>query len=48
MSRPALALRVAFKLDEGLIARKLAEFTFQPVAAPAFLDSFGRPKTQKI
>lgn len=39
-----LALRVAFKLDEGLIARKLAEVTFQLVAAPAFLDSFGRPK----
>ncbi len=40
-----LALRVAFKLDEGLIARKLAEVTFQLVAAPAFLDSFGRPQT---
>lgn len=38
-----LALRVTFKLDEGLIARKLAEVTFQLVAAPAFLDSFGRP-----
>ncbi|MGJ8556763.1 MAG: LysR family transcriptional regulator, partial [Sulfitobacter geojensis] len=40
-----LALRVAFKLDDGLIARKLAEVTFQMVAAPAFLDSFGRPET---
>ena len=40
-----LALRVAFKLDDGLIARKLAEVTFQMVAAPKFLDSFGRPKT---
>ncbi|MEP5154529.1 LysR family transcriptional regulator [Planktotalea sp.] len=40
-----LALRVAFKLDEGLIARKLAEVTFQMVAAPAFLDRFGRPQT---
>ncbi len=40
-----LALRVAFKLDEGLIARKLAEVTFQLVAAPAFLDRFGRPET---
>ncbi|WP_123792335.1 LysR family transcriptional regulator [Pacificibacter maritimus] len=40
-----LALRVAFKLDEGLIARKLGEVTFQLVAAPAFLDSFGRPET---
>ncbi len=40
-----LALRVAFKLDDGLIARKLGEVTFQMVAAPAFLDSFGRPET---
>ncbi|MEN8831041.1 MAG: LysR family transcriptional regulator [Pacificibacter sp.] len=40
-----LALRVAFKLDEGLIARKLAEVTFQLVAAPAFLDRFGRPQS---
>ena len=40
-----LALRVAFKLDEGLIARKLGEVTFQLVAAPAFLDSFGRPQS---
>ena len=40
-----LALRVAFKLDDGLIARKLAEVTFRMVAAPKFLDSFGRPKT---
>ena len=38
-----LALRVAFKLDEGLIAKKLAEVTFHMVAAPAFLDQFGRP-----
>lgn len=40
-----LALRVAFKLDDGLIARKLGEVTFQLVAAPAFLDSYGRPDT---
>ena len=40
-----LALRVAFKLDEGLIARKLAQVTFQMVAAPSFLDTFGRPNT---
>ncbi|PRY74394.1 DNA-binding transcriptional LysR family regulator [Yoonia maritima] len=40
-----LALRVAFKLDDGLIARKLAEVTFQLVAAPSFLDRFGRPGT---
>ncbi|SEK35639.1 LysR family transcriptional regulator [Pacificibacter marinus] len=42
-----LALRVAFKLDDGLIARKLAEVTFQLVAAPSFLDNFGRPKTSE-
>lgn len=40
-----LALRVAFKLDEGLSARKLAEVTFQMVAAPAFLDQYARPQT---
>lgn len=40
-----LALRVAFKLDDGLIARKLGEVTFQLVAAPAFLDGFGRPQS---
>lgn len=40
-----LALRVAFKLDDGLIARKLGEVTFQLVASPAFLDRFGRPDT---
>lgn len=40
-----LALRVAFKLDDGLIARKLGEVTFQLVAAPAFLDRFGRPQS---
>lgn len=39
-----LSLRVAFKLDEGLIARKLADVTFQLVAAPSFLDRFGRPQ----
>lgn len=40
-----LALRVGFKLDDGLIARKLGDVTFQMAAAPAFLDSFGRPET---
>ncbi|MGH1414035.1 MAG: LysR family transcriptional regulator [Pelagimonas sp.] len=40
-----LALRVAFKLDDGLIARKLNEVTFQMVAAPAFLKRFGYPQT---
>lgn len=39
-----LALRVAFKFDDGLIARKLADVTFQMVAAPDFLDRFGRPE----
>lgn len=40
-----LALRVAFKLDEGMIARKLADVTFHLVAAPSFLDREGRPET---
>ncbi|MGJ8584161.1 MAG: LysR family transcriptional regulator [Marinosulfonomonas sp.] len=40
-----LALRVTFELDQGLIARKLAEVTFQMIAAPGFLDRFGRPQT---
>lgn len=40
-----LALRVAFKLDDGLIARRLGGVTFQLFAAPAFLDSFGRPQS---
>lgn len=40
-----LALRVAFKLDEGLIARKLTKVTFQMVAAPGFLDRTTRPQT---
>ncbi|TNJ43307.1 LysR family transcriptional regulator [Phaeobacter sp. B1627] len=40
-----LALRVATELDPGLIARKVAEATFRMVAAPAFLDRFGRPQT---
>ncbi len=40
-----LALRVGFKLDEGLIARNLGDVTIQMVAAPTFLDHFTRPKT---
>ncbi|WP_018690413.1 LysR family transcriptional regulator [Ahrensia kielensis] len=40
-----LALRVTAALDEGLIARKLTEVTFQLVAAPAFLDQVSRPLT---
>lgn len=40
-----LALRVAAKLDEGLIARKLGNVTFQMVAAPSFLDEYSRPST---
>lgn len=39
-----LALRVAFKLDDGLIARKLAGVTFHMVAAPSYLDQVGRPQ----
>lgn len=40
-----LALRVASTLDEGLIARKLTTVAFPLVAAPAFLERHGRPKT---
>lgn len=40
-----LALRVATSLDEGLIARKLAEVNFPLVASPAFLDKFDRPSS---
>ncbi|MFK7902150.1 MAG: LysR family transcriptional regulator, partial [Nitratireductor sp.] len=40
-----LALRVTAALDEGLIARKLMEVTFQLVAAPSFLDEYSRPNT---
>lgn len=39
-----LALRVSPALDEGLIARRLADITFHMVAAPALLDRIGRPK----
>lgn len=38
-----LALRVSPALDEGLIARRLAEISFHMVAAPALLDRIGRP-----
>lgn len=40
-----LALRVTMDLDEGLIARKLAEITFHLVAAPIFLEKHSRPKS---
>lgn len=40
-----LALRVVPKLEDGLIARELTQVDFPLVASPAFLDSFGRPKT---
>ncbi|MFK7859571.1 MAG: LysR family transcriptional regulator [Granulosicoccus sp.] len=40
-----LALRVARSLDEGLIARKLAQVAFHLVASPAFLEHRGRPET---
>ena len=39
-----LALRVSPALDEGLIARRLADVAFRMVAAPALLDRIGRPK----
>lgn len=38
-----LALRVSPALDEGLIARRLADITFRIVAAPALLNRIGRP-----
>ena len=40
-----LALRASPALDDGLIARKLAHVDFPLVAAPRFLDRFGRPAT---
>jgi DNA-binding transcriptional LysR family regulator len=40
-----LALRVTETLDEGFIARKLTMVEFPLVAAPAFLETLGRPKT---
>lgn len=39
-----LALRVSARLDEGLIARRLADVTFHIVAAPSLVDRIGRPK----
>lgn len=40
-----LALRAATVLDPGLIARPLAEVSFHLVAAPRYLERFGRPKS---
>jgi DNA-binding transcriptional LysR family regulator len=40
-----LALRAARALDPGLIARPLAEISFHLVAAPHYLERFGRPKS---
>lgn len=40
-----LALRVTPALDEGLIARKLADIAFYIVAAPSLLDRIGRPRS---
>lgn len=40
-----LALRVAFTLDDTLIARKLTEIDFPLLASPAFLDRVGRPQS---
>lgn len=40
-----LALRVTKTLDDGLIARKLAQVRFPLVAAPSFLNRYGRPET---
>ncbi|HTH27600.1 MAG TPA: LysR family transcriptional regulator [Sphingobium sp.] len=40
-----LALRVSRDLGQGLVARKLAEFTFKLVAAPSYLARAGRPES---
>jgi len=40
-----LALRVSTSLDEGLIARKLTQVSFNLVASPKYLEEFGRPTT---
>lgn len=40
-----LALRVSRDLGSGLVARRLAEFEFRLVGAPAYLDRRGRPGT---
>lgn len=40
-----LALRVSPALDEGLIARRIADIAFYIVAAPSLLDRIGRPET---
>lgn len=39
-----IALRVSPALDEGLIARRLADVSFRIVAAPPLLDRIGRPQ----
>ncbi|MCT7373765.1 LysR family transcriptional regulator [Chelativorans salis] len=46
-SRYDIGLRVGWLDDSSNIARKLGEFRQIPVAAPALLDSFGRPKHPK-
>lgn len=40
-----LALRVTPTLDEGLIARRIADIAFHIVAAGTLLDRIGRPRT---
>ncbi len=40
-----LALRATASLDPGLIARIVSEVPFQLVAAPGYLDRFGRPRS---
>lgn len=40
-----LALRVARSLDEGLIARTLAQVSFPLVASPGFLERHGQPES---
>lgn len=40
-----LAIRVAMSLEPGLIARKLGDIHFRMVAAPNFLERYGRPSS---
>ena len=40
-----LALRVTTTPDEGLIARRIGEISFQLVASPSLLESLGNPMT---
>lgn len=40
-----LALRISKDLGQGLVARKISDFTFCLVGSPDYLDKAGRPRT---